>query len=65
MDASRIEGRIRYAGRLIGAGLFVQLLTLLRPHPLAFVAFLAVGGPLVAAGVVLFLWSLVSQNPGA
>jgi hypothetical protein len=37
--------------RLIGAGLLVQLVTLLEVHPLAFVAFLGVGCPLVAAAL--------------
>ena len=29
-------------------------------HPLSFVAFLGLGGLLLAAGIVLYLWSLVS-----
>jgi len=49
-----IESRIRWAAMMIGAGLLLQLVTLLRVHPLAFVAFLAVGCPLVAAGVILY-----------
>jgi hypothetical protein len=55
----RIETRIKSASLLIGAGLLIQLGTLFRVHPLAFVAFVVVGGPLVGAGVLLFLWSLV------
>jgi len=39
--------------------LLVQLLALLRVHPLAFVAFLALGCPLVGAGIVLYLLSLL------
>jgi hypothetical protein len=57
-----IERRIRWAAVLIGAGLLLQLLTLLRVHPLAFVAFLAVGCPLIGAGVGLYLWSLVAPR---
>jgi len=57
-----IETRIKWASLLIGAGLLVQLLALLRVHPLAFVAFLVVGCPLVGAGIVLYLVSLVARE---
>ena len=55
----RTERRIRWASLLVGAGLLVQLVSLLVVHPLAFVAFLMVGCPLMAAGIVLYLFSLV------
>jgi hypothetical protein len=55
------ERRIRWASLLIGAGLLVQLASLLIVHPLAFVAFLIVGCPLMAAGIVLYLLSLVGN----
>lgn len=61
MEAPVIETKIKWASVLIGAGLLVQLLALLRVHPLAFVAFLTIGCPLVAAGIVLYLLSLVSS----
>jgi hypothetical protein len=35
---------------------------LLWVHPLAFVVFLAADCPLVAAGVILYLWSLVTPQ---
>jgi hypothetical protein len=54
-----VETRIKWASLLIGAGLLVQLLALLRVHPLAFVAFLALGCPLVGAGIVLYLLTLL------
>ena len=63
MSPDRIEPRIRLAGSLIIAGLLVQALSLLKIHPLAFVAFLAVGCPLVLAGVILFLYALVRPEP--
>ncbi len=59
MAPQPIELRIRLAGSLVVAGLLVAALSLLRIHPLAFVAFLLVGCPLVLAGVLLFLYSLV------
>lgn len=60
---ARIETRIRLAAALICAGLLVLLLTLIRIHPLAFVAFAVVGCPLVLAGILLFLYSIVSHQP--
>ena len=55
-----IERRVRLAGLLICLGLLIQLLTLVRIHPLAFVAFIVIGCPLVAAGLLLYLYSVVS-----
>lgn len=57
-----MERRIKLAGILISTGLLVQLVSLNVVHPLAFVAFLAVGCPLVTAGLVLFLISLVQPD---
>jgi hypothetical protein len=56
------ERRIRWAAVMIGAGLVLQFFTLLRVHPLAFVVFLAVGCPLIAAGGILYLWTLVTDR---
>jgi hypothetical protein len=57
-----IERPIRWSGLLIVAGLLLQMSTLPLTHPLAFMFFLMVGCPLVAAGVLLFLYSLVSRK---
>jgi hypothetical protein len=57
-----IERPIRWSGLLIVAGLLLQMSTLPLIHPLAFLFFLMVGCPLVAAGVLLFLYSLVSRK---
>ncbi len=62
MTTRTIEHRIRWSGRLIVTGLVVQLLSLLWTHPLAFVGFLLIGCPLVAAGILFFLYSLVSHE---
>ena len=59
MERPLIESRIKWASVLIGAGLLIQLGTLFRVHPLAFVAFVVVGCPLIGAGVLIYLWSLV------
>ena len=57
-----LEKRIRVAGLLVIAGLVVQLLTMTWAHPLAFMAFLMIGCPLTAAGVVLYLFSLATKT---
>ena len=62
METSVIERRIKWASWLIGAGLLVQLGSLLVVHPLAFVGFLMVGCPLLLAGIVLYLLSLVHEK---
>ena len=59
MDTSLTERRIRWASLLVVAGLLVQLGSLLVIHPLAFMAFLMIGCPLMAAGIVLYLLSLL------
>jgi hypothetical protein len=62
MITKSVERRIRWSGLLIVVGLVLQMLTLPWTHPLAFVCFLLVGCPLVAAGMLLFLYSIVSQE---
>ena len=61
--APKIERRVRLAALLICAGLLVQLITLVRIHPLAFMAFILISCPLVLAGVLLYLYSIVSHQP--
>ena len=53
---------IRWSGRLIGAGLVVQMLSLLWTHPFSFMGFILIGCPLVGAGILFFLYSLVSHE---
>jgi len=57
-----LSRRFRIAGILIILGLVVESLSLLWNHPLSFVAFIGIGGLLLAAGIVLDLWSLTSQT---
>jgi len=61
-QSSLIERRVRWAGVLIAVGLIVQLTTFIWIHPLSFIGFAVIGCPLVAAGVLLFLYSLVSPQ---
>jgi hypothetical protein len=62
MASATIEQRIRWAGLLVISGLLVQLLTMSWSHPLAFMAFLMVGCPLILAGVLIYLVSLVTKG---
>jgi hypothetical protein len=56
-----VEAKIRRASLIIAAGLFLQFLSLLPLHPLAFIAFVGIGVPVMAVGVILFLLSVVSD----
>lgn len=58
MVAPLIERRIRWAGFLIAAGLIIQLITYIWIHPLAFMAFILISCPLVAIGILIYLYSL-------
>ena len=58
-----VERRLRKAGLLTAVGLVIQLMTFIWIHPLAFIAFAVISCPLVVAGVLLFLYSLISHQP--
>ena len=55
-----MDRRLRIAGTLIVLGLLIELGSLLWSHPLAFILFIVVGGLLMAAGILVYLYSLVS-----
>ena len=54
-----ITKRVRIAGVLVLLGLVVESLSLMWNHPLSFVAFLAAGGLLLGAGIVVYLLMLL------
>ncbi|HJX85039.1 MAG TPA: hypothetical protein VJ723_11900 [Candidatus Angelobacter sp.] len=56
-----VSRRLRLAGILVILGLLVQALTLLWNHPLAFMAFLGLGGLLLFVGIVVYLFTLISS----
>lgn len=62
-DEPVLDQRLRRSGMLLLAGLGVQIVTFFWSTPMAFVLFLGVGSLLVAAGVCLFLWTLISKEP--
>lgn len=57
-----VEKKIRRASFLLATGLLVQLLSLLQIHPLAFVAFAAIGCPLAASGILLYLLAILRSG---
>jgi len=61
----RMTKNLRTAGILVIAGLIVEALSLVWNHPLSFVAFMGIGGLLMAAGILWYLWALVSYRPEA
>ena len=58
--AKPIHAKLRLSGIFIVLGLVVQALSLLWNHPLSFIAFITVGGLLLAVGIVLYLLTLVN-----
>ena len=60
LSANPVERRLQISGVLIILGLLVEALCLAWRGPLAFLLFLGLGGLFLFAGIVLFLFSLVS-----
>ncbi len=58
----KLNRRLRLSGSLIGAGLAVEALTMAWSHPTAFLAFLFVGGTLVALGSLIYLLTIASAG---
>ena len=56
---------LRISGVLLILGLVVEALSLCWNNTLSFMAFVVVGGLFFAAGIFLFLYSLVSSNTHA
>jgi len=54
-----VSKKLRTAGILIILSLVVQGLSLVWNHPLAFVAFLVVGGLLLLTGLGMYVWVLL------
>jgi len=63
-QADSINKKLRLAGALIVVGLLAQTLTLLWNHPLSFVAYMVIGGLLVAIGMVVYLLTLMNLPVG-
>lgn len=59
---TKLEKRLRVSGILIILGLVIEIITLRWSHPTAFLFFLVFGGMLMAVGILLYLYSLVTDN---
>ena len=55
-----IEKRLRLAGLLLVVGLLVEAICLQWARPIAFILLVVIGGALCAAGIAVYLYSLVS-----
>lgn len=53
----------RLSGGLLIVGLCIEAISLFWVHPLAFLAFFVLGGVFLAAGVLLYLSSLIFHAP--
>jgi hypothetical protein len=58
--ATKMQRRVRISGTLVLLGLLVEMVSLLWSHPSAFIFFLMPGALLMASGILLYLFSLVS-----
>jgi hypothetical protein len=61
-SANSLERRLQLSGIFLIPGLLVEALCLFWTRPIAFVLFLGIGGLLLALGILLYLFSLVSAN---
>ena len=57
-----LGGRLQISGLLIASGLGVGLATLFWNHPVSFFLFLVPGAVLMSAGMLLYLWSVVTDS---
>ncbi|MDE2925960.1 MAG: hypothetical protein OXT71_06125 [Acidobacteriota bacterium] len=55
-------GRLQLAGLLIATGIVVELGTFVWNHPVSLFLFLTLGAGLVVAGMLLYLWSVVTRK---
>ena len=59
---TKLEQRLSRSGIFVAAGLLAELISLLWNHPTAFFLFLGVGALLIAAGIIYYLYSLVTVH---
>jgi hypothetical protein len=60
-NESRFERKLKRAAYLLTAGLLVEGLTLLWANPMSFLLFLSLGGILIFAGLVTYLFAIVTH----
>lgn len=57
-----MEAKLRRSGLLVALGLLLQFLSLLPLHPLAFIAFVGLGVPIMLLGVLYYVMSLLTHT---
>ena len=57
---TKLEKRLRIAGVLIAIGLLLELTSLFWHRPLSFFLFVILGGTFCGAGILFYLYSLVT-----
>ncbi len=57
-----LAGRLQVSGMLIASGLGIEMATLFWNHPVSFFLFLSLGAGLVSAGMLVYLWSVVTRS---
>jgi len=62
MSEAKLEARLRVSALLVMVGLSVELGSLGWHHPTSFLLFVLLGGSLMAAGIGLFVHSIISQG---
>jgi hypothetical protein len=62
MSIVALERRLRMSAVLVMVGLLVEIASLTWRHPTAFILFFVVGGAFMAAGILGFLYSIVSKG---
>ena len=62
LSAQPLERRLQLAGSLLILGLLIEALCVVWTRPIAFVVFAGFGGILLAAGILVYLYSLVGAR---
>lgn len=57
-----VQRALQVSGVLILLGLLTEIVTLVWEKPLAFLVFVGIGGGLVIAGILVYLYSLVAAG---
>ena len=65
LNAQPLQRRLQFAGGFLILALLIEAFTVLWTRPVAFVVFVGLGGLLFAAGILLYLYSLVSVKADA
>jgi hypothetical protein len=62
LSGDPFDRKLQLSGLILILGLVVEALCLLGHGPIAFMLFLGIGGVLFAAGILVYLYSLVSAK---